>query len=133
MIEIEEFVDRLCRLGGRRGPRRFPRKARDRGILMKSIRMTMEPDAEYSEPQLNELLIDWNHKIAPEIDCDHVTIRRLLIDYGELERTSDGTRYRIGFPVRPLAFAMEIEELDLAATVSVYRMEQERREQERAK
>jgi len=90
MIEIEQFVDRLCRLCARTRPRRFPRKARDRGILMKSIRMTMSPDVEYTEQHLNEVLIAWNREIGPEIECDHVTLRRLLIDYGELERTSDG-------------------------------------------
>jgi hypothetical protein len=131
MIEIEEFVDRLCRLCARTGPRRFPRKARDRGILMKSIRMTLKPEAEYSEQQLNDHLITWNREIAPEIECDHVTLRRLLIDYGELEGTSNGAWYRVGFPVRPLAFALEIDELDLAATVAAYRMEQGRRRAER--
>ena len=30
MISPEEFVERLCRLGADRGPRRFPRKQRDR-------------------------------------------------------------------------------------------------------
>ena len=51
----------------------------------------------------------------------------MLIDYGELERTSNGAWYRVGFPVRPLAFSLEIDELDLAATIAAYRMEQDRR------
>jgi hypothetical protein len=89
--------------------------------------MTLDPEAEYSERQLNDLLVDLNRTIAPEIECDHVTLRRLLVDYGEPDRTSDGAWYRAAFPARPLAFSFEIDELDVAATVAVYRTQQERR------
>ncbi len=88
--------------------------------------MQLASDAEYSELEINERLRTWNRDVAPEIDCDHVTLRRLLVDYGELERTADGSRYRVGFPVRPVAFALEIDGLDLPATIAAYRMEQAR-------
>lgn len=94
---------------------------------MKSIVMLLDSDAEYSEQEVNERLIRWNREIAPEIECDYVTLRRLLVDYGELERTADGGWYRMGFPARPVAFAMDIDELDLHAIVAAYRMEQARR------
>jgi hypothetical protein len=70
--------------------------------------------------------------VAPAIETDHVTIRRLLIDYGQLERTADGRAYRVGFPPRPLAFDLEIEELDLRATVAAYLEHQRRRRSERS-
>lgn len=127
MIEPEEFVERLCRLGARRGPRRFPRKPRDRAILMKSIRMQLDPEANYSEPQLNAALGAWKAEIAPEIDVDLTTLRRLLVDYGELERTPDCARYRVGYPPRPTAFDLEVEWIDLRATVAAYRMGREQR------
>lgn len=129
MIEIEEFVDRLCRLGARKGPRRFPRRKQDREILIKSILMRLGSDVEYSEQEINAELMAWNREIAPEIECDYVTLRRLLVDYGELERTADGAWYRVGFPVRPVAFALEIDEIDLRSTIDAFRMEQERRRQ----
>jgi len=44
----------------------------------------------------------------------------LLRDHGHLERTADGRRYRVGFPPRPVAFDLEIEELDLRATIAAY-------------
>ena len=89
--------------------------------------MTLDSQAEYSKRQFNGPLVDSNRTIASEIECDHVTLRRLLVDYGEPERTSDGAWYRAAFPVRPLAFSLEIAELDVAATVAAYRTQQERR------
>lgn len=122
MIEIDEFVERLCRLGAHKGPRRFPRKPRDRSILMKSIIMGLDSSKQYSEPELNALLAEWCANVAPEIEVDVTTLRRLLVDYGEVERTRDGAIYEVGFPGRPVAFDLEIEELDLRATVAAYRM-----------
>ena len=129
MITSEEFVERLCRLGADRGPRRFPRGGRAREVLMKSIMMLIPSDRTYAEAEVNALLQDWNRDVAPAIDSDHVTLRRLLVDFGHLERTSDGTRYRVGFPARPVAFALEVDEIDVRATIAAYReyVEQRRR------
>jgi len=113
-------VERLCRVGADRGPRRFPRKPRDREILMKSFVMGLDSDATYTEEEVNAALIDWGRAVAPAIATDHVTIRRLLIDYGHLERTADGGRYRVGFPPRPLAFDLEVDAIDVRATVAAY-------------
>ena len=131
MIEPEEFVERLCRIGADRGPRRFPRKARDREILMKSIVMGLDSARDYSEGEINECLQAWNRDIAPAIRTDHVTLRRLLVDHGHLERTRDGTAYRVGFPPRPVAFDLEVDEIDLRATIAAYLEHAERRKRER--
>jgi hypothetical protein len=120
MISPEEFVERLCLVGADRGPRRFPRKRRDRLILMKSIVMGLDSDRTYSESEINDRLIQWNLEVAPAIDTDHVTLRRLLVDEGQLERTADGRAYRVGFPPRPLAFDLEVEDIDVRATVAAY-------------
>lgn len=121
MITIDDFVERLCLIGADRGPRRFPRKQRDREILMKSIRMGMDPDRTYGELEINDLLREWNRDVAPAIETDHVTVRRLLVDYGYLERTADGRFYRVGFPPRPTAFDLEVDDLDLRATIAAFR------------
>lgn len=127
MVSPEEFVERLCRLGADRGPRRFPRKQRDREILMKSIVMGLDSDREYTEAEINEVLEAWKRDVAPAIHSDHVTIRRHLVDYGQLERTADGTRYRVGFPSRPLLFDLEVDDIDVRATIAAYRDHQERK------
>jgi len=120
MISPEEFVERLCRLGADRGPRRFPRKPRDREILMKSFVMLLDSEATYTEEQINAALLDWAREVVPAIRTDHVTIRRLLIDYGHLERTANGAFYRVGFPPRPLAFDLEVDDIDVRATVAAF-------------
>ena len=120
VITIDEFVERLCRVGADRGPRRFPRRRRDREILMKSIRMQLDSSRVYSEPEINELVMEWNRSVAPCIDTDYVTVRRLLVDYGKLERTPDGSHYRVGFPLRDPLFDLEVDDLDLRATIAAY-------------
>ena len=131
MITLEEFVERLCRLGADRGPRRFPRGGRDRQILMKSIMMLLPGERTYTEAEINALLQGWNREVAPAIDSDHVTLRRLLVDYGHLERTADGRKYRVGFPTRPVAFALEVDDVDVRATIAAYREYAQQRRQRR--
>jgi hypothetical protein len=127
MISPEEFVERLCRIGADRGPRRFPRKHRDRDIMIKSIVMQLASDRTYSESEINAVLQEWNREVAPAISVDHVTVRRLLVDYGHLERTADGRAYRLGFPPRPVAFDLEVDFIDVRATIAAYRDQLQRR------
>ena len=120
MISAEEFVERLCRVGADRGPRGFPRGGRDRQILMQSIVLGLDSSRSYTEREINAALRAWKRDVAPAIESDHVTLRRVLVDHGQLERTADGARYRVGFPVRSVAFALDVYELDLRATVAAY-------------
>jgi hypothetical protein len=127
MITLEEFVERIVKLGADRGPRAFPRATRDREILMKSITLDLDEKRTYSERQVNEHLKRWRREIAPAIESDHVTLRRTLVDCGHLERTRDGKEYRVGFPPRSVAFDMGIYDVDLRATVAAYLADQERK------
>jgi hypothetical protein len=128
MISPEEFVERLCLLGADRGPRRFPRRRNDREVLMKSIQLLLDSRRTYTEGEVNEVLKVWCRDVAPAIEVDHVTLRRMLVDYGELERTADGGAYRVGFPARPVAFDLEVDSIDVRATIAAFR---EHRESER--
>jgi hypothetical protein len=127
MITLDEFVERVLKLGADRGPRGFPKNTRDREILMKSFALELDEKAVYTERQVNEQLRRWQREIAPALDVDHVTLRRWLVDYGHLERTRDGKEYRVGFPARALAFDVEIYDVDLRATVKAFLAEQERK------
>jgi hypothetical protein len=126
MISLEEFVERVVKLGADRGPRGFPRATRDREILMKSITLELDEKRTYSEREVNEQLKRWLREIAPAIESDHVSLRRTLVDYGHLERTRDGKQYRVGFPPKSVAFDTEIYDIDLRATVAAYVAEQQR-------
>ena len=64
MISPEEFVERLCRVGADRGPRKFPRKRRDREILMKSIVMLLDSARTYTEAEINEALLAWKAEVV---------------------------------------------------------------------
>jgi hypothetical protein len=121
VIGVEEFVERLCRVGADRAPRGFPRNPRDRQILMQSFCMGLDSSRTYSEPEINARIEQWKREIAPSIATDHVALRRTLVDHGRLERTADGRAYRVGFPSRTVAFALEIWDLDLRATIAAYR------------
>ena len=131
MITVDEFVERLCRLGADRGPRALPRRQRDRQILMKSIVMGLDGRRVYTEKEVNALLGAWNREVAPAIETDPVTLRRLLVDHGQLERTADGRAYRLGFPAGPVAFELEIDDIDLRATIAAF-LELARRRPRRA-
>jgi hypothetical protein len=121
MIGVEEFVERLCLLGADRGPRGFPRRRRDRQILVKSMLLLMDSARVYTEREVNELLRTWSRDVAPAIEVDHVTLRRLLVDWGHLERTADGRAYRIGFPPLSVVFALGVDTVDVRATVAAFR------------
>lgn len=127
MITLDEFVLRLTKLGADRGPRGFPRKTRDRQIIMKSILLVLDSGRSYSELEINELINEWNRSVAPAIRTDHVTVRRMLVDYGHLERTADGRAYRVGFPANAIAFELEVDDLDVRAVVAAYRQDQANR------
>jgi hypothetical protein len=129
VITLDEFVERLCRVGADRGPRAFPRKRRDRQILMKSLLMQLDSSRTYSEPEVNDAIEQWKRDVAPAISTDHVTIRRWLVDYGLLERTADGRFYRVGFPAGAIAFELEVEDVDVKATVAAFLDHQRRRRQ----
>lgn len=131
MISLEEFIERIVKLGADRGPRGFPRAKRDREILMKSITLDLDEKETYSERDVNEQLKRWLRDVAPAIEVDHVTLRRWLVDYGHLERTRDGKQYRVGFPPKSVAFDVEIYDVDLRATVKAYLLEQKRKQAER--
>jgi hypothetical protein len=120
MITLEEFVERLCLVGADRGPRGFPRRRRDREILMKSITLLLDSERSYRESEINDCLRSWGRDVAPAKRTDHVTVRRQLVDCGHLERTADGRSYRVGFPPRPMAFDLEVDDIDVRATVAAF-------------
>ncbi|MBD8006720.1 DUF2087 domain-containing protein [Bacillus norwichensis] len=65
--------------------RNFPPKEKQRLIILREIAGRFERDRFYTENEINGILKD--------IYDDYILIRRYLIEYGFLERKSDGSQY----------------------------------------
>lgn len=65
----------------------FPSKEKQRLVIIKEILNHLQTDYTYDESELNKTLKD--------IYEDYALIRRYLVDYGFLQRTSDGSSYWI--------------------------------------
>jgi len=63
----------------------FPAKEKRKYILLGMICHYFDKDKKYNESEVNEIL--------KEIYSDYVTLRRYLIIYGFLDRTTDGSAY----------------------------------------
>ena len=64
---------------------KFPKKEKEKLVLLQRIAREFDPGVRYSEPQVNAIL-------RPIYD-DHVTIRRYLIEYRFLDRLPNGSEY----------------------------------------
>lgn len=68
----------------------FPAKRKMKIFALFYLAEKIEEDRDYTERQINDLLISW-HTFA-----DPATLRRELYDYGFLDRSPDGRVYRFG-------------------------------------
>jgi hypothetical protein len=64
---------------------KLPSKEKRKLIVLQHIMRKIEPERKYSEKEIN--------MIIENIFSDYVTIRRYLIQYGFMDRTSDGSSY----------------------------------------
>ena len=67
----------------------FPAKRKMKVYCLFYLAGKFEAGREYTEREINELLLDW-HTFA-----DPATLRRELYDYGFLDRSRDGKVYRL--------------------------------------
>lgn len=67
----------------------FPAKRKMKAYCLFYLAGKFEAGREYTEREVNELLLDW-HTFA-----DPATLRRELYDYGFLDRSRDGKVYRL--------------------------------------
>ena len=90
-ITADEYQE-LMRLWTRRTKRLpgFPRKLKPRLVALHYFQMAFSADAIYSEAEVGRAIQEGNI-----FATDHVQIRRHLIDYGMLQRTASGDRYRL--------------------------------------
>ena len=94
-IAREEFETRLAELCLKSAVAGFPRKHKDRHILLKRIVLTVDVGRDSSEAEIDERIIFWLSDVARSIDFDHVSLRRLLVDERYLERDDAGSVYGV--------------------------------------
>ncbi len=131
IITLEEFQQRLSELCLRGGPTSFPRRRRNRHILLKSVALTLDKRAEYTEPEVNTKLRLWLQDVGAPFHLDHVDLRRYLIDEEFLGRSKDGSRYWVAaFSRHQMVFDPEIEEVYVNRLLSQARARLERKKEE---
>jgi len=123
-----DFNKRIVTLLLRSGLTDLPKSERDRQILFKSATLRFNPGVEMTEGEVNELLGYWSTHIAGLRGYDYISLRRALVDYGYLERSSDGATYMLSAsgPTN-WEFDARIDEIDLETTLERAREEIEAR------
>jgi hypothetical protein len=81
--ELRPFMDEAGRVT------QWPSRQKTQRMAIDYLARKFEPGREYSEQTVNFLLMDW-HTFR-----DWALLRRLLYNWGYLDRESDGTRYRL--------------------------------------
>jgi len=81
--DLRPFVDEAGRLS------RWPAKQKTQRLAMAMLAEHFEPGREYTEQEVNFLLLEW-HTFG-----DWALLRRLLFTWRHLDRESDGSRYRV--------------------------------------
>jgi len=129
-MTAEQFASRLAALCIKGVGQGLPNKIRDRHILFKSIKATLETNREYSETELNEGIEHWLATVGIGIVIDHVSLRRHLVDEGYVVRDRAGTTYRVARSRHEDLFEGAIDRLDQAKIIAdaLDRREARRRE-----
>jgi hypothetical protein len=111
------------------GAQGFPRKDLDRHILFISAALELEPQRQYTERELNIELLKWTSRFGDQVNLDHVSLRRFLVDEGYVRRDTAGKAYELTteWPYRVDA---SIKGLDLEALVDDERLARELKKQQ---
>ena len=87
-----ELIEMLTDSAGRFT--RWPKKAKERSLILQTLATAFAPDTIYTEKQVNAILKERN------TFGDHALLRRELFEGGYLTRNLDGTDYRV-IPTSP--------------------------------
>lgn len=101
--------------------------------LLASATMTFTVGSGYSEREVNTLLIGWLAASGVMLGCDHVELRRWLVDTGLLERDGFGRRYvrATNPPSRFAEMLVALADVDMPRVVGEARAEDAARREER--
>lgn len=83
----------LCTRGGT--GRDWPRKQRDRWILLRALQARLVSEASLGEREVTARIQDWLLGPGRDFAIDAVSLRRALVDEGFLDRDDYGRAYRV--------------------------------------
>ncbi len=89
--DVESLLRRILKAGPMR---RLPKNRQDTDTFLALAASVLDPQATYSETDLNELLIEWMSPFIDPVSLDHVTVRRYMVDASMLLRDAEGNHYR---------------------------------------
>ena len=108
----------------------MPRRRRDQHILLKSVVLTLDPGGLYSEKELNARLKWWLANVGQELQVDHVSIRRYLVDEGYVIRDPAGMTYRPAKEAHSDLFDSAVDRLSPEAVIREAVGEQQNRKRD---
>ena len=109
--------------------RDLPKKRLDRHILYISAILRLQPQRQYSERELNDVLRHWTERFGVNIGLDHVTLRRFLVEERFLKRDAAGMSYELDTTDLSYAFERSIELLGLEELISKAKIKREKKRQ----
>jgi hypothetical protein len=129
-MNVDEYKRQLADLTTRGGIREWPYKSvSDQHVLMKSATYSLEADRDYSEQELNDLLGAWCEQVAGNMQIDHASLRRHMVEAGYLRRDAAGYRYRLDDDQATRLFERDVSAIDPVVVVREALKEIEARKQ----
>jgi hypothetical protein len=118
-IGRDEYAKRISDLCARSGRHPFPRRARDRAILLHALARAFADGSERTEKDVDARIQKWLLTTGRALEVDHVALRRALVDDGFLSREPQGAAYRACFDYETrMPFARGVVDVDPEAVVA---------------
>ncbi len=109
----------------------LPRKRIDRAIMLKSLIQRFSFGVEYREKEVNSIIDAWLMGVAPSMNSDFVTLRRLLVDEGIFERDAQGSSYTLkSTGVRGFEFSSDVDRIEIESELGLARKDLAERRRE---
>ncbi len=128
-VSAQQFATRLAQLCVTGVGLGLPNKRIDQQLLLMSIRLTLEAGRRYEETELNAAITRWKAEVGINIDLDHVSLRRHLVDEGYVVRDPAGNCYQAAHSRSEDLFDPAIAGLDQGGIIRAALERRERRKQ----
>lgn len=126
MINVTDFKKGIIKLFAKGKGQDLPKNQKLRDIYFKTAALMLSTGKIISEKEANTILKEWLEGFSKNVELDHVSLRRELVDNGYIERDSANTEYQIkrDSQYKEDLFAADIvENIDPEEVVESYKKE----------